>query len=119
MNKSEIRYLTKKYFECFRSQNIVDLKSMYADDVVISDPTTSRIEGVESVLKSNTNLFGQFTSIDIQLRSLYIDIIGNTSVSEFIFLADGNANEVVDIISFDQNKKIVRVIAYFGKNVEK
>ena len=116
MNKNEIQKLTETYFECFCTRNINELKTMYADNIEVSDPSVTRIKGIESVLKSNADLFGQFVSIDIQLKSTYIDAINNTSISEFLFIGDETQSEVVDIISFNESKKIVQVTAYFGKN---
>lgn len=113
MNK--IKSQTRDYFIAFSGKNTRKLNDMYADSISLNDWIDSA-QGKENVLKMNKNLFNLFDGIKINIKNIYC--VKNVASCEIeILLDDKNKRiilNVVDIIEYDESKKIVAIRAYLG-----
>tara|TARA_B100001250_G_C19252697_1_gene551421 strand:- start:42 stop:380 length:339 start_codon:yes stop_codon:yes gene_type:complete len=102
--------ITKIYFKSFSDKNIIKLTDLYDDDVILKDWDIN-IKGKKNVIKANENLFNSVKSINIFIKNIYNDKL--VVISEInIIINDNTKLNVVDIIKFNNNFKIIEIIAY-------
>ena len=101
---------TKRYFELFSTKNVKGLENeIYADDVHLRD-WNGEWKGKFSVLEMNENLFINEFTIDVE----DIKLADQSTIVMFILHISGTQYKVVDIIDWDENGKIKRILAYNG-----
>ena len=108
----ELNILTKKYQEAFNNQDIDKLKSLFHKDVVLKDWERS-VSGLNDVVSENEKIFKSVKSLEaISVKEYYFD---NTAICVLkIHINNEETIDVVDIIEFDQEGKILSITAYKG-----
>jgi ketosteroid isomerase-like protein len=100
--------LALKYFTAFSEKRIDILEEMFTDDVELID-WDNHAQGKDAVLLANIAIFDTVKNIEI-----YIDQIGDgsdTVFAEIKVIVDGTTLNVVDVITFENNK-IKKIRAY-------
>ena len=104
--------LCKNYFKVFSEKNIDELTKLFSKNVILKDWENSA-SGLIEVLKVNKKIFKSVNTIEVKPINIYSD--NNTVISEIeIFIDKSDKINVVDIISFDQEGKILSITAYKG-----
>jgi hypothetical protein len=104
-----IESLTKDYFLAFSKKDINELQRMFDVNVQLIDWEVN-YTGRSLVLEFNQALFDKVGSINV--RPELIAIYGTTSMSKILVEVDGAALKVVDILTFNDAGKIIRIEAY-------
>jgi hypothetical protein len=112
MNKNEISELGKQYFHFFEKKDIAALEKMFSKEITLSDPIIKTIVGIDNVLLANLEIFNSSDRIIIIQKKLFVDFFSDTLIAELDIQFDLNIINVVDIIVFDSNKKIISITAY-------
>lgn len=107
-----LKQLATTYFETFSNKDLVGLADIFADDASLRDWNGSAI-GKADVLAANGNIFNNVNTITVTPLALYRD--NNTVSAELEVLINGQETVlVVDVITFNDEGKIVSVKAYKG-----
>lgn len=109
----------KKYFSNFCSKNIEEIKDIFSDDIELKD-WNNKFFGKKEVLKEVESIFNSFTSIRLDVCSIYnsTDTIncedsGNKFACQIeITFDDGKPLSIIDLIEFDDTGKIKSILAY-------
>ena len=101
---------TKRYFELFSTKNVKGLENeIYADDVHLRD-WNGEWKGKFSVLEMNESLFLNDFTMNID----DIKLADQSTIVMFTLHISNTEYKVVDIIDWDENGKIKRILAYNG-----
>jgi len=101
---------TKRYFELFSTKNVKGLENeIYSDDVHLRD-WNGEWKGKQAVLEMNENLFVNDFTIEVE----DIKQADETTIVMFTLHIADTTYKVVDIIDWDENGKIKRILAYNG-----
>ena len=105
--------ISKKYFDTFSNKDLPRLEELFSDDVTLRD-WEIQAEGKQDVLAANEKIFNAVTNIQVNPLKLYED--GNTVIAELRISVDRGKEIlfVVDVIDFDNEKKITAIRAYKG-----
>jgi hypothetical protein len=107
-----LKMLALNYFEAFSKADIIRLRSIFSDDVRLRDWNID-VLGIESVIIENLKIFEALKCISVEVINLYEDV--QTVVAELVISANGEpAIKVVDILNFNDERKIVSIRAYKG-----
>jgi len=99
-----------RYFELFSSKNVKGLENeMYADSIYLRD-WNGEWKGKQAVLTMNENLFESQFKITIE-NVLQAD---KTTIVLFHMYVAGAELKVCDIIDWNEDGKIERILAYNG-----
>lgn len=104
--------LALKYFEFFSNKDIKNLKLMFSEDVDLRDWEINAT-GIESVLDANLKIFNSVKTIMAKPISLIVED-SNLSAELEIIVNDVEILRVVDIIQFNNEKKIKSIRAFKG-----
>ncbi len=100
----------ERYFELFCSKNVKGLENeIYSDDVYLRD-WNGQWKGKQAVLEMNENLFVNDFQIDIES----IKQADTTTIVMFTLHIAGTEYKVVDLIDWNEDGKIERILAYNG-----
>jgi len=100
----------ERYFELFSTKNVKGLENeIYADNIFLRD-WNGEWRGKQAVLEMNENLFvNKFRIDNIQIKQADI-----TTIVQFdLHIADA-VLRVADVIDWNDNGKIERILAYNG-----
>ncbi len=101
---------TQRYFELFSTKNVKGLENeIYSEDIHLRD-RNGECKGKYSVLEMNDSLFiNEFKIVidDIKLSDTSTIVLFTLHISDTEY-------KVVDIIDWDENGKIKRILAYNG-----
>ena len=101
---------TKRYFELFSTKNVKGLENeIYADNVHLRD-WNGEWKGKQAVLEMNENLFVNEFTMEVE----DIKQADETTIVMFTLHIAGATYKVVDIIDWDEDEKIKRILAYNG-----
>jgi len=101
---------TKRYFELFSTKNVKGLENeIYSDDIHLRD-WNGEWKGKFSVLEMNENLFQN----DFKIAIDDIKHSDNSTIVMFTLHISDTQYKVVDIIDWNENGKIERILAYNG-----
>jgi hypothetical protein len=110
LEKESIIEKTKRYFELFSTKNVKGLENeMYSDDIHLRD-WNGEWKGKQAVLEMNESLFQSEFSVDIES----IKKMDNTTIVQFKLHIADTEYRVIDLIDWDDNGKIKRILAYNG-----
>lgn len=100
----------ERYFELFCSKNVKGLENeVYSDDVYLRD-WNGQWKGKQAVLEMNENLFVNDFQIDIES----IKQADTTTIVMFTLHIAATEYKVVDLIDWNDDGKIERILAYNG-----
>jgi len=110
LEKESIIEKTKRYFELFSTKNVKGLENeMYSDDIHLRD-WNGEWKGKQAVLEMNESLFQSEFYVDIES----IKKMDNTTIVQFKLHIADTEYRVIDLIDWDDNGKIKRILAYNG-----
>jgi hypothetical protein len=105
--------LTTEYFEIFSNKNIDKLAELFDDSIVLRDWDIQKF-GKQEVVAANQNIFDSVDAITVTPIKICAD--GNTTASEISIEVNVGGNiehlNVVDVIEFSSENKILSVTAY-------
>jgi D-beta-D-heptose 7-phosphate kinase/D-beta-D-heptose 1-phosphate adenosyltransferase len=108
--KADLKDRTNRYFELFASKNVKGLENeIYADNIFLRD-WNGEWKGKHAVLEMNENLFESEFKID----NIEIKQADNTTLVQFDLHIADTILKVADIIDWNENGKIERILAYNG-----
>ena len=108
--KADLIAKTKRYFELFASKNVKGLENeIYTDNIFLRD-WNGEWRGKQAVLEMNENLFVN----EFQIDSIQIKQADITTIVQFDLHIADTILKVVDIIDWNENGKIERILAYNG-----
>lgn len=101
---------TKRYFELFSTKNVKGLENeMYSEEVHLRD-WNGEWKGKQAVLEMNENLFVN----DFKMEIDDIKQADKTTITQFTLHISDVTYKVVDIIDWNSDGKIERILAYNG-----
>lgn len=103
-----------QYFEYFSNKDLEGLKSMFSHDVVLKD-WENEAEGIENVLQINKDIFeknGKIRVVLLSEASTKMNYITRYFCQIKIVVDEWTNVDVVDIIDFNDDDKIVKISAY-------
>ena len=108
-NKELCLYYLQKYAE----KDINAMKEIFADDIVLRD-WKIRVVGKENALSETRKNFEAADSLEIEVLATYEN--NNTVAAELKITVDQTEElYVVDVISFNADRKIEAIRAYLGR----
>ena len=117
--RSEHRQLRKnamRYFEVWNNHDVPGLKSLLATEATLRDWDVEA-KGDDAVAAANAKIFAAVPGIKIDVLTTHVAVLTRTAVCEILVKLNNEKGEVlkvVDIITFDEQGKIVSVRAYKG-----
>ena len=106
----EIIKLVEKYFNFFSKKDIHKLNSLFADNISLID-WEIEAKGIKEVIEVNKKIFNSTESIDVTLINMYQDKLVVTCLID-ILINKIEKLKVVDIIKFNEDKKIEEILAF-------
>jgi hypothetical protein len=101
-----------EYFELFSNKDLKRLEEMFSDEITLRDWEIQE-KGKSSVLQANKKIFDSVKSISVNPIHIYSD--EQTVIAELeIMVNNTDRILVVDLISFDETGKIIKISAYKG-----
>ena len=108
----DLKKLCKEYFWAWTDRDLDKLAAMFDDEVRLRDWTLTAF-GKEETLTANKNIFDGVDSCKALPLYMYQD--GLTVACRLnIYINKDNAFEVLDLITFNDQGKIVEILAYKG-----
>jgi len=105
-----LKTLTKKYLSLFSDKDILHISETLSEYVSLND-WDLKCNGKDEVLIAIKNIFNSVDFINITIVNMYSD--NNTVIAELdIVINNSNTDHVLDVITFDSNKKIININAY-------
>ena len=109
---SPIKNLANEYFLAFSNKNLVKIQSMFSKNIILRDWDIS-VQGFDQVSAANQKIFDSVRTIVVSPINIFVD--ENTAIGELkITINDLEVINVVDLIEFNQDLKIVAIKAYKG-----
>jgi D-beta-D-heptose 7-phosphate kinase/D-beta-D-heptose 1-phosphate adenosyltransferase len=108
--KADLKEKTKRYFELFSTKNVKGLENeIYADNIFLRD-WNGEWRGKHAVLEMNENLFvNEFRIENVEIKQADI-----TTIVQFDLHIADTIVRVIDVIDWNENGKIERILAYNG-----
>lgn len=100
---------TNEYFEAIASKDLAGLSEMYSDKISLVDWNGSWFRP-DKVLEANEQLFQN----DFELKVLDTVQFDNKTFNTIVIKIDNEIVEIMDVITFDDNFKILSIKAYKG-----
>ena len=108
----DLKPICKEYFWAWSDKNISKLAEMFAEDVRLRDWNLTAF-GREQTLIANNSIFTSVKTCSALPLYMYQD--GNTVACRLnVYINDDNAFEVLDLITFNDEGKIVEILAFRG-----
>jgi hypothetical protein len=108
-NASSILELTTDYFRYWNQRNVVQLRSLFAQNVELND-WEGAWSGCDQVINANKNIFDTFPEINISVTRVIIN--ENTAICFLLVQLDKSTSlKVIDILTFS-DRKIQFIDAY-------
>ena len=111
-----VKKAAMRYFEVWNQHDVPGLKSLLTAEATLRDWNVEK-SGSEAVAKANAQIFADVPGIKIEVLTTHVAIHTLTAVCEILVRTNNEKGEVlkvVDVISFDEESKIVSVRAYKG-----
>ena len=100
---------TKKYLSYFINKDIHNLSKIFSKKIELID-WENNLKGKKKVLDFNKKIFSKFKKIKIKIQNISIE--NSTVFVELKLSIEKNKIYILDIIKFDNNKKIISIKAY-------
>ena len=110
-DKRSLTEITQDYFNNFSNKDIDKLSMMFDKDIYLHDWNQS-VSGLQGVLDANIKIFESFEEIGIVIRNIIEK--DNVAISEINVVTEKFRNPVVDVLTFNDSKKITCIRAYRG-----
>lgn len=111
MKNTKIKKIILTYFKLFKKKDIHNLGDLFSNNVIVHD-WANKVKGKKKVINFNKKIFKSFKKINIKILNLYFDK-NNEAVSCQIYIKLDKINlNVIDIIYFNKNYKIIKIMAY-------
>lgn len=105
--------LTLSYLSRYAAKDIATMDEIFAEDIVLRD-WKIRVEGKEQALQETRKNFESADSIEIEVLSTYES--NNTVAAELKITVDTTEElHVVDVITYNDARKIKSIRAYLGR----
>ena len=111
MKKLRINKIILDYFKFFKKKEINKLESLFSKNIIVHD-WENKIKGKKKVLNFNKKIFKNFKRIDIKIINLYFKKDNKTVGCQINIKLDKINLNVIDIIYFNNDYKISKVMAY-------
>ena len=108
--------LARVYFDTWNKHDLPGLRALLADDATLRDWDVE-VAGRDAVVAANAKIFAAVPGIKIEVLTTHVAVNTTTVVCEILVRTNNEKGEVlkvVDVISFDEESKIVSVRAYKG-----
>ena len=105
-----------RYFETWNLHDVTRLKDLFAAEATLRDWDVE-VAGRDAVVAANAKIFAAVPGIKIEVLTTHVAVNTTTVVCEILVRTNNEKGEVlkvVDVISFDEESKIVSVRAYKG-----
>ena len=105
-----------RYFETWNLHDVGRLKDLFAAEATLRDWDVE-VAGRDAVVAANAKIFAAVPGIKIEVLTTHVAVNTTTVVCEILVRTNnekGEVRKVVDVISFDEESKIVSVRAYKG-----
>lgn len=106
-----IKQQSIKYFKYFSSKNLNALKNIYDKNITLKDWELER-KKFSSVIKLNKKTFNKFKKINIKIKEIFINHKIQSVACKIIIQLDRIELNVIDLLYFNKNKKIIKIEAY-------
>tara|TARA_B100000674_G_C37580473_1_gene796074 strand:+ start:130 stop:474 length:345 start_codon:yes stop_codon:yes gene_type:complete len=110
--QKKIDQALKKYFLSFSKKSLKELNDMFVDNIILKD-WNIYAKGKKKVLEINKNIFKNKV-IKIQLYETYYNYKEMAASCKIQVKINKKKLNVVDIIHFNKNMKIRKIVAYLG-----
>lgn len=112
MDNKEIKERCLTYFNYFSKKNLNGIDSMFSKDVTLRDWEINE-KGKSNVVLANKRIFDSVDTINVEPIEIFVD--GNIAIAELkITVNSSKVDLVIDIIEFDEDRKISQIRAYKG-----
>ena len=105
-----MKEIIKKYFEYFSNKDIEMLKSLFSNNVTLKDWEIN-VNGFDEVVQANIKIFDNVETIQVTLVEYYEHKKSCVCLIDILINKKEILN-VIDIIRFDENNKILEISAY-------
>jgi len=103
----------KKYVKAFETQDMDIIRNIYAEDAVIEDPVGSDpYEGIEEICKFYQTAFYLETKLELNGQ---VRCARNICAFPFTATTSGVKVSPIDVFEFNDQGKVIRMKAYWGK----
>lgn len=104
-----IENLSRDYFLAFSTKDSAELSRMFDDDVELIDWEVN-LQGRTAVMANNQELFNSVSTVKVVPQIIAVQ--GLAAMAKILVEIDGAKLKVVDIITFNNLGKIIRIEAY-------
>jgi len=102
--------VAKIYFDLFSKKDIQNLKNLFSENIRLKDWEIDA-KGVNEVIEANKKIFNSVESIVVTPKNIYQDNFVVICVID-ILINNSEKIKVIDIIKFNENKKIEEISAF-------
>ena len=108
----DLKAICRDYFTAWSNKDLTVLTDLFDDDIHTRDWTFG-VDGKEASLAANKSIFDSVTTCRAEPIELYQE--GSTVVCHLnIFINEFDPFEVIDLITFNDAGKIVKLLAFRG-----
>lgn len=108
----DLKALCNEYFTAWSNKDLTKLSDLFDDSMYTRDWTFG-VDGKEASLNANKNIFDNVNTCRVEPIELYQD--GNTVACHInVFINEDPSFEVLDLITFNDAGKIVKLLAFRG-----
>ena len=108
----DLKNLCLKYFNAFSNKDLERIEEMIVAGVQLRDWDIKAYGSID-LIAANKRIFDSVESIIVIPVAMYQE--GSTVIAELEIIVDGKEHiNVVDIITFNEQQKIIKITAYKG-----
>jgi hypothetical protein len=108
----DVEQLTRKCLAAYQAKDMATIASMFHPNVVLRD-WNSEVRGHTAAVEEFTRNFEQADTLKIEIKSFYQAELSAAAELEIIVNGTEVLN-VVDVLSFNEEGKILSIVAYRG-----
>lgn len=112
MSNAKLEALTQEFLAAYAAKDIDTIRSMFAETVILRD-WNLEVTGKDAAIREFESNFQKSEHIEIKVNKLYSS--GSGVSAEIKILVDKTEKlNVVDVLEFDENQKILSIVSYKG-----